>query len=62
MNNMTKKIIDLLAPNNTVIQENLKTILDKEYKYAEFLCAIEDSVIEEFLRNETPNRSKLRGI
>lgn len=46
------KITTLLKPDSKVIQENLKSILDKEENYAEFLFAIEETVTNEFLSNK----------
>ncbi|MEA3514962.1 MAG: hypothetical protein U9R34_05780 [Nanoarchaeota archaeon] len=50
---MSKKIIDLLKPDSKIVAENLKTILDKEQEYAEFLFAIENCVLDEFLNNRS---------
>ena len=44
-------ISTLLKEDDPLISENLKSIIDKEEKYAPFLYAIEESVAHEYLQN-----------
>lgn len=50
---MSKKIIDQLKPDSKIVLDNLKTILDKEQEYADFLYVIERCVLDEFLNNKS---------
>jgi len=49
---VTQVILDLLRPDSEIIQKYLKSLFDKEEKYLEFLYAIEESIVGEFLRNK----------
>ncbi|MBS3123578.1 tetratricopeptide repeat protein [Candidatus Woesearchaeota archaeon] len=59
MNNML--ISALLKKDDPLISENLKSIIDKEERYASFLYAIEESVTYEYLQNNKIKDKEIIG-
>lgn len=54
-------ITNLLKPASKLVEQNLKTILDKEEDYALFLYSIEESVVHEYLKNNKLKDKSLIG-